>query len=86
MNKWLRLGTEWGVVCGDGWGTREAVVACRHLGLHHAASGLVTSVFGGADRPRLMSGVECAGDEKSLLQCQHDEDLWCPGKNTLGLI
>ena len=32
-------GGQWGVACGDGWGTREAMVACRQLGMKYAAVG-----------------------------------------------
>ena len=73
-------GGRWGVVCGDGWGMREAVVVCKQLGLHYASSAVNSAVFGGARMTRVLSGVSCTGGEHSLLECQHDADLFCPGE------
>ena len=72
----------WGVACGDGWGVREAVVACRHLGLDYAAAALSTDIFGGRNLSRVISGIACTGNEESLLDCDHDElgEVWCPGE------
>ena len=75
---------DWGVICGDGWGVREAMVACRQAGRGHAAAAVATDVFNrGRDQEAgvtpVLAGVTCRGDEASLLQCDHDEDGWCPG-------
>ncbi|KAL7885743.1 hypothetical protein AOLI_G00060380 [Acnodon oligacanthus] len=38
---------QWGLICGDGWTSREAMVACRQLGLGYASSGLSMRIVGG---------------------------------------
>jgi len=75
-------GGPWGVACGDGWGVREAMVACRQLGLRYASSAISTSIFGGQNMTRVVSGLDCNGEEESLIDCDHDNfgDLFCPGE------
>ncbi|NXE92764.1 LOX3B oxidase, partial [Menura novaehollandiae] len=63
----------WGLVCGEGWGTLEAMVACRQLGLGFANHGLQETWYWDASNvtEMIMSGVKCAGHEMSLSHCQH---------------
>jgi hypothetical protein len=39
--------SEWGVICGDGWGLLEAGVICKQLGLGFANAAVQTDFFGG---------------------------------------
>ncbi|RXN22152.1 lysyl oxidase -like protein [Labeo rohita] len=72
----------WGTVCGEGWGTMEAMVVCRQLGLGFASHAFQeTWNWPGAVNADsvVMSGVRCAGTEMSLLHCLHHGDyLSCP--------
>uniref|UniRef100_A0A7N5P0D2 Lysyl oxidase homolog n=1 Tax=Ailuropoda melanoleuca TaxID=9646 RepID=A0A7N5P0D2_AILME len=63
----------WGLICGDDWGTREAMVACRQLGLGYASHGLQETWYwdSGNTTEVVMSGVRCTGSELSLDQCAH---------------
>ena len=58
------------------------MVACRQLGLGYVSSAVNSDVFGGKGMPRVISGLQCRGNEKSLLECEHDEvgHLFCPGE------
>ncbi|XP_041134425.1 lysyl oxidase homolog 3B isoform X6 [Polyodon spathula] len=67
-------GTEqWGLICGEGWGTKEAMVVCRQLGLGFANQGLQETWYwdGSNVTEMVMSGVKCTGNEMSLSYCQH---------------
>ncbi|KAF0293870.1 Lysyl oxidase 2 [Amphibalanus amphitrite] len=76
----LKIGDDdWGLVCGDGWSLLTANVACRTLGLGYAAAALQTGFFGGNGSTKVMSGLECIGNESVLINCRHDEQLFCPG-------
>lgn len=48
----------------------------------YAASALSTSIFGGTNVTRVVSGLECTGEETSLVDCQHDQfgEVFCPGE------
>uniref|UniRef100_A0A8C6B2K6 Lysyl oxidase homolog n=1 Tax=Monodon monoceros TaxID=40151 RepID=A0A8C6B2K6_MONMO len=63
----------WGLICGDDWGTLEAMVACRQLGLGYANHGLQETWYwdSGNVTEVVMSGVHCTGTELSLDQCAH---------------
>ncbi|KAG2465375.1 LOX3B oxidase, partial [Polypterus senegalus] len=38
---------QWGLICGEGWSTKEAMVVCRQLGLGYANHGLQIRIIGG---------------------------------------
>ncbi|XP_036986717.2 lysyl oxidase homolog 3 isoform X1 [Artibeus jamaicensis] len=63
----------WGLICGDDWGTLEAMVVCRQLGLGYANHGLQETWYwdSGNITEVVMSGVRCIGTELSLDQCAH---------------
>ncbi|XP_008121501.1 lysyl oxidase homolog 3 isoform X1 [Anolis carolinensis] len=79
------LGTRrWGLICGDNWGTLEAMVACRQLGLGYANHGLQETWYWDASNvtEMVLSGVKCAGHEMALSQCQHHTTVTCRKTNT----
>ncbi|CAC5395028.1 LOXL2_3_4 [Mytilus coruscus] len=63
----------WGVICGDHWSIREAMVACRHFGVGYAMQAAKTSQFGGKYQKKYYSRVRCKGTEKSLAHCNWEE-------------
>nr|XP_020513315.1 lysyl oxidase homolog 3 isoform X1 [Labrus bergylta] len=69
----------WGLICGETWSTKEAMVACRQLGLNYANQGLKETWYWDSSNvtDMVMSGVKCMGNEMSLSQCQHHKTLSC---------
>ncbi|XP_012675528.2 lysyl oxidase homolog 3A isoform X2 [Clupea harengus] len=75
-----RNGTKtWGLICGDGWTVREAMVVCRQLGLTYASSGLRETWYWDSSNvtEMVLSGVKCVGDEMTLADCRHDRSVSC---------
>uniref|UniRef100_A0AAZ3PAF1 Lysyl oxidase homolog n=1 Tax=Oncorhynchus tshawytscha TaxID=74940 RepID=A0AAZ3PAF1_ONCTS len=69
----------WGLICGGAWGTKEAMVACRQLGLGYANNGLQETWYWDSSNvtEMVMSGVKCTGSEMSLSHCQHHKTVSC---------
>ncbi|CAL9704244.1 unnamed protein product [Knipowitschia caucasica] len=71
----------WGSVCSEGWGTLEAVVVCRQLGLGYASHAFQETWYWPAQGTDavLLSGVKCSGTELTLDQCfHHGTNIQCP--------
>ncbi|GAA6110577.1 lysyl oxidase homolog 3B isoform X4 [Tachysurus ichikawai] len=73
------VGQRWGSVCSEGWTTREAMVACRQLGLGFSMHAITETWYwdGSNVTNMVMSGVKCTGNELSLSQCQHQKTVTC---------
>ncbi|XP_018521731.1 lysyl oxidase homolog 3B isoform X4 [Lates calcarifer] len=69
----------WGLICGESWSTKEAMVACRQLGLGYANQGLQETWYWDSSNvtEMVMSGVKCTGNEMALSQCQHHKTVSC---------
>ncbi|XP_067884750.1 lysyl oxidase homolog 3B-like isoform X5 [Heterodontus francisci] len=77
---------QWGLICGEGWGTLEAMVACRQLGIGYANHGVQETWYWDADTgatEMVLSGVKCTGNEMTLSQCQnHGANVKCKKTGT----
>ncbi|NXJ32000.1 HIPL1 protein, partial [Ciconia maguari] len=63
---------EWGTVCDDGWSSPAAAVVCRQLGFPHVVRASKKAEFGqGTSLRILLDDVQCSGQEKTLLECDH---------------
>lgn len=78
----VKSGNSWGYLCSDGWTTKEAMVACRQLGLGYSLHAVTETWYWDATNvtDMILSGVRCIGTEMSLQQCSRHKSVSC--KNT----
>ncbi|EFJ40037.1 hypothetical protein VOLCADRAFT_100225 [Volvox carteri f. nagariensis] len=90
-------GVQWGTVCDDGFGDREASVVCRELGYR---IGVALPTFGGGSGTILMDDVSCSASPTparlyqcsfrgwGVNNCDHSEDVGvsCYGVYSLRLV
>ncbi|XP_058471673.1 lysyl oxidase homolog 3B isoform X4 [Solea solea] len=69
----------WGLICGESWSMKEAMVACRQLGLGYANQALQETWYWDSSNvtEMVMSGLKCTGTEMALSQCQHHKTVSC---------
>lgn len=66
----------WYGLCGAGFTDTSAGVACSQLGYEHGKV-LPQGAFGKYYAKVIMPGVNCTGNETSLLQCPYNEGASC---------
>ncbi|NXG93238.1 HIPL1 protein, partial [Stercorarius parasiticus] len=68
----IYINGEWGTVCDDGWSLHAATVVCRQLGFPYVVRASKKAEFGeGTSLRILLDDVQCSGQEKTLLECDH---------------
>lgn len=66
------IGGVWGTVCDDLFGNNEARVVCRQLGFSTSNARLFSAAFfGEGTGPVFLDGVDCSGNEETLISCPH---------------
>ncbi|XP_014067167.1 lysyl oxidase homolog 3B isoform X3 [Salmo salar] len=75
----VQVGERWGTVCSAGWTTKEAMVACRQLGLGYSMHAITETWYWDSSNvtEMVMSGVKCTGSEMSLSHCHHHRTISC---------
>ncbi|XP_062572436.1 deleted in malignant brain tumors 1 protein-like [Saccostrea cucullata] len=68
----VNINNTWGTVCDDSFGTPEAQVVCKQLGLNSAnATAKGSAFFGQGTGQIFLDDVNCAGTEKGIQFCGH---------------
>lgn len=70
---------KWGVVCGDNWDFRAAMVTCRHLGVGYARTAQQTDHYGGSNKDKVVANIKCTGKEDRLEDCSIEKVQHTPG-------
>nr|XP_060636605.1 deleted in malignant brain tumors 1 protein-like [Anolis sagrei ordinatus] len=60
---------EWGTVCDDRWGSKQAEVVCRELGCGVPLKAHTKAFYGQGTGPIWLDDVNCLGTETSLRDC-----------------
>ena len=61
---------EWGGICDDFWGIKDARVACKELGYPDATEAL-RELDGPPNASMWLDSMNCTGSEESLVDCDH---------------
>ena len=78
---------EWGTVCDDSFGWRDANVICRMLGYSKSVRHRTRAYFGRGTGEIWIDQLNCAGDEDSIFECDMNElgDHNCQHKEDAGV-
>lgn len=60
---------QWSTICDDDWDIRDADVVCRQLGYPRSLAAARGNTFPMGSGSILRTGVQCVGNETSLLNC-----------------
>ena len=60
---------QWGLVCANGWDSRDASVVCQEKNL--GTNGTATQIASNQTGILWLSGVDCMGNEPQLSSCVH---------------
>ena len=61
---------QWGLVCANGWDTRDAIVVCQEENLGN--NGTAIQYAYSQTETLWLSGVDCMGNESQLSFCPHN--------------